>query len=115
MAQQIDFGLMKFATYEDYLDSITHLTDYHYIRHMKSTRKLAMIGHHVSKVYTAIEFIKIKNQIFEKLNPKSTSTLLYGRNYSGNDEVLKALAEREEPNILKKLAVIHIYIYIYII
>lgn len=103
--QKLDYGLSKFATYENYLDSMVHNDEYLYIAHVKSARKLAVLKSGVGKVYTSDEFYKIKFQISEELNPKVLSKPLYANHFHGDDEVLQALASREQLNITKRLAV----------
>lgn len=104
MARNLDFQLDKFKTYEEYVESkLNFKKDYKYLSSIKMARNVAMLAYR-TKVYSADEFNKMKALIYETMNPKSVSQQLYGK-YCTNDDVLEALALREEPNLLKKMAV----------
>lgn len=105
MTQFLDYGLDEFKTYEEYVESKFNLKkDYRYLSNIRMARQLAMLGFR-TKVYSAAEFYKMKELIYETINPKAVSLQLYGKYLNNDDEVLKALVQREEDNLMKKTAV----------
>lgn len=107
MTSGVDLGLLQFNTYDEYIRSFTNLEDYRYFPDMKSLKHFLKIGYRsTSKIYDVDEFLKMKVKIADFLNPKISSRVLYGNYMKGNDAALLALAEREEPNLNKKLSVI---------
>lgn len=105
MTRNLDFGIDKFKTYEEYVESkLNFKRDYRYLSSTTMARNMAMQGYR-TKVYTADEFYKMKALIYETVNPKAVSLQLYGKYCIINDDVLAALAAREEPNLLYKMSV----------
>lgn len=107
MTSGVDLGLLPFNNYDEYIRSFTNLDDYRYFPDMKSLKHFLKIGYRsTSKIYGVDEFLKMKVKIADFLNPKISSRVLYGSYIKGDDAALLALAEREEPNLNKKLSVI---------
>lgn len=105
MTQFLDYGLDEFKTYEEYVESKFNMKkDYKYLSNIRMARQVAMLGFR-TKVYSEAEFYKMKELIYETVNPKAVSLQLYGKYLNNDDEVLTALVQREEDNLLKKTAV----------
>ncbi|KAM8714706.1 hypothetical protein ACLKA7_001116 [Drosophila subpalustris] len=107
MVENLDRSLLTFASYSDYLNSFIKSDDYLYLGSMGTVRRFVKLGYRCSsKVFEESEFHKIRHQLAILINPKVTSDVLYGRYFKGTDAALKALMEREEPNMLRKLSTI---------
>ncbi|KAH8273820.1 hypothetical protein KR044_001145, partial [Drosophila immigrans] len=104
MATNLDFSLLNFASYDNYLNSFVRTEDYRYIDSFLSIRKLVKLGYRGSgKVYEESEFYAMKKKLAEFINPKPTA--LFGRFFKGTDNALKALMERESYNIARTISV----------
>ncbi|XP_033150616.1 cilia- and flagella-associated protein 299-like [Drosophila busckii] len=107
MATDIDYNLLKFETYEDYLLSFIKIEDYRYLGGMRAIRRFVKLGYRTNaKVYEEHEYTKLRNQLLEYLNPKFNSAIFFGSYLKVNDAALVALADREELNMMNKLATI---------
>ncbi|XP_030561470.1 cilia- and flagella-associated protein 299-like isoform X1 [Drosophila novamexicana] len=103
----MDLRLLNFQSYEDYLKALIKTEDYRYLSAMQPIRKLVNLGYRCSsKVYEQNEFHKLQKQLQEHINPKISSSVLYGNYFKGTDAGLKALVDREEANLLQKLSTI---------
>ncbi|XP_030561471.1 cilia- and flagella-associated protein 299-like isoform X2 [Drosophila novamexicana] len=104
----MDLRLLNFQSYEDYLKALIKTEDYRYLSAMQPIRKLVNLGYRCSsKVYEQNEFHKLQKQLQEHINPKISSSVLYGNYFKGTDAGLKALVDREEANLLQKLSFVY--------
>ncbi|KAH8418891.1 hypothetical protein KR222_009761, partial [Zaprionus bogoriensis] len=102
----VDLNLLKYNTYTDYLSSFMKAEDYRYFGNMGSIRKLVKLGYRSTRMYSEDEYKAMIEKIAEMINPKVTSSILYGNYFYGDDEALEALAEREEANLLSRISTI---------
>lgn len=106
MSGGVDFSLMPFVSYDQYMKSFTNIEDFRYFPSKSSLKKFITIGYRSTlKIYEEDEFHKMKMKIADFLNPKIASRVLYGHYIKSDDPALIALAEREEDNINGKMAV----------
>lgn len=106
MSGGVDLGLLPFNTYDEYMKSFSTLEDFRYFPSRTSLKKFITIGYRSTlKIYEEDEFLKMKIKIADFLNPKIASRVLYGNYIKGDDAALVALAEREEDNLNRKIAV----------
>jgi len=106
MSANLDLTLLNFSSYREYLNSFIKADDYLYLGSMSTVRRFVKLGYRSSgKVCEEVEFDKIRSQLATILNPRVSSDILYGKFFKGTDAALKALMEREEPNLLLKLSV----------
>ncbi|KAH8377642.1 hypothetical protein KR093_006403 [Drosophila rubida] len=102
-----EFGLLRFESYAEYLQSFQYVEDHRYIGNLTAINKLVRLGYrNTGRVYTEEEFDKNKLKSFELINPKIVVRDLSDKWITMNDPGLRALAERERPNLLKKLSTI---------
>lgn len=106
MSANLDLSLLNFTSYSEYLNSFIKTEDYLYLGSKSSVRRFVKLGYRsTAKVCEESEFDKIRSQLATILNPRITYDVLYGRYFKGTDPALKALMEREEPNLMLKLSV----------
>ncbi|XP_034473177.1 cilia- and flagella-associated protein 299-like [Drosophila innubila] len=102
-----DFTLLNFNTYSEYLKSFQSIKDQRYIDDEKTINALVKLGYsNAGRIYEEDEFKKCKEMTLEVINPKIKLCLTSGHLVKGDDPALLALAEREKPNLLKKLSTI---------
>ncbi|KAH8377836.1 hypothetical protein KR093_007329, partial [Drosophila rubida] len=107
MGTRSDFNLMKFDTYSDYLKSFTRIEEYRYLGSLKIIRSVVKLGYcSNANIYEEDEFHSIKKHLHELINPKAITSKLFSKYLVGDDPALVALAQREEPNVQKKLSTI---------
>ncbi|KAL7740462.1 hypothetical protein ACLKA6_006994 [Drosophila palustris] len=102
-----DFTLLKYNTYAEYLRSFQSVKDKRYINDEDTINSLVKLGYtNTGRIYEEDEFKKCKDLTWELINPKIKLCLMSGHLVKGDDPALLALAERERPNLLKKLSTI---------
>ncbi|XP_064553947.1 cilia- and flagella-associated protein 299-like [Drosophila montana] len=107
MSGNVDFNLLNFQSYEDYLNSFIKKEEYRYLSSMQPIRKLVKLGYRcTAKVYEEHEFYQLRKQLHDHISPKVLSSVLYGSYFKGTDAALQALVDREEANLLQKLSTI---------
>lgn len=106
MSGGVDLSLLPFVSYDQYMRSFTNIEDYRYFPSKSCLKKFITIGYRSTlKIYEEDEFHKMKIKIADFLNPKIASRVLYGNYLKIDDPALIALAEREEDNLNRKIAV----------
>ncbi|KAH8274005.1 hypothetical protein KR044_007712 [Drosophila immigrans] len=107
MGARSDFNLLKFKSYNDYLQSFTKIDEYRYLSSIKVIRSFVKLGYSTNAtVYEENEFYKIKKRLHDLVNPKAITSKLFSQYLVGDDPALVALAQREERNVQKKLSTI---------
>ncbi|XP_030561516.1 cilia- and flagella-associated protein 299-like [Drosophila novamexicana] len=102
-----DFGLLQFENYSDYIKSFISIKDQRYMESSKAITQFVKLGYRTTtKIYECDEFEYIRNKTLELINPRIQLGLQCGQYIKGNDPGLRALAEREVPNLLQKLSTI---------
>ncbi|XP_060657841.1 cilia- and flagella-associated protein 299-like [Drosophila nasuta] len=102
-----DFTLLNFETYEEYLQSFQTVKDHRYLGCLSAINELAKLGYrNTSRIYNEEEFKLCRMKTLELMNPKIKMSITSGHLVKSNDPGLQALAERETPNLLKKLSTI---------
>ncbi|CAG2059642.1 unnamed protein product [Timema podura] len=109
MSNQVegDRRLLRFHSYEDYLDSFVTPTDLKYLRSTVAARAIAELGYRSSGETLSRElFHKRLKAVKESLYPSRKPYQLCSVNLHFDDDLLKELALRERPNRVGLLATI---------
>lgn len=94
----LDFGLLKFATYEEYLDSYVTPEDLRYLRSVKYARLIAKLGYNsTSEMLSQDDFEARRKFAKELLNPSKKPHEMYSQHHI-DDPVINELAARERAN-----------------
>ncbi|KAH8418867.1 hypothetical protein KR222_007219 [Zaprionus bogoriensis] len=102
-----DHTLLNFETYSEYIKSLITISDQRYLQNQPAATVLVKLGFRTTnRIYDEPEFTKIREKTLDLMNPMIKSIVMCGTFLTGDDPALKALAEREQPNILQKLSTI---------
>ncbi|XP_030240143.1 cilia- and flagella-associated protein 299 [Drosophila navojoa] len=107
--KRIDFGILDFNTYEDYLESYTTKQDKQYLRRKDVIAKYLKLGYRATSApYDAAEFKRRQFLAMNAIRPKTSDEQYFSRYLSPNnkDPVLLQFKEREFPIYSKILATI---------
>ncbi|XP_030561440.1 cilia- and flagella-associated protein 299-like [Drosophila novamexicana] len=100
------YNILKFETYEEYLQSFAKVEEHRYLGNKKVIGELVKLGYrsHVP-ILEKDEFLKCRQRLRQFLNPKVIEKL-FSVYRTSDDPALVALADREEPNVLMRLSTI---------
>ncbi|XP_017857117.1 PREDICTED: uncharacterized protein C4orf22 [Drosophila arizonae] len=107
--KRIDFGVLDFDTYEDYLESYTTKQDKQYLRSHDMIARYLKLGYRATSApYDAAEFKRRQFLAMHAIRPKTSNDQCFSRFLSPNntDPVLLQFKEREFPIYSKILATI---------
>lgn len=106
--QDFNESLVKFNTYEDYLESFIASNDLFYLETLNAARLIAEYGYRNStgKTLTREDFDIKKEVMREILNPSIKQHQMFSYDCKIEDSFLVNLAERERPNRLGSLSTI---------
>ncbi|XP_014766515.2 uncharacterized protein LOC6500367 isoform X2 [Drosophila ananassae] len=103
-----DFSIIKFNNYQEYLHSFTTVQDFRYLPSHKTVKTLTKLGYREHRsFYEEDEFLGVKKQVEQLLNPTVSSMVYYSQYFKGTDPALVALVEREHVNVQQEISVDH--------
>ncbi|EDW57932.1 cilia- and flagella-associated protein 299 [Drosophila virilis] len=101
-----DFSILKFETYEDYLQSFARVEEYRYLGSKRVIGAMVKLGYCTNApIMEKDEFLLRRQRLKQSLNPKVIDKL-FSVYRTSDDPALVALADREEPNVLMSLSTI---------
>lgn len=106
--KRVDFGILDFKTYEEYLESYTTKQDKQYMRRKNMIAKFLKLGYRATSApYDADEFERRQFLAMNAIRPKTSNEQYFSRYLSpdNTDPVLLQFKERELPIYSKVLAV----------
>ncbi|KAH8382923.1 hypothetical protein KR009_005807, partial [Drosophila setifemur] len=102
-----DFSIIKFDTYKEYLHSFTTAEDYRYLPCNKTVTTLTKLGYREHRsFYEEDEFLNVKKQVEQLLNPTVSAQVYYSQYFKGTDPALRALVKRENVNVIGEISTI---------
>ncbi|XP_017084388.2 cilia- and flagella-associated protein 299 [Drosophila eugracilis] len=102
-----DFSIAKFSNYQEYLQSFTTVEDYRYLPFHKTVVTLTKLGYREHRTfYMEDEFLSMKKQVEQLLNPTVSAQIYYSQYFKGTDPALRALVERETYNVQQEISTI---------
>ncbi|KAH8330258.1 hypothetical protein KR067_000531, partial [Drosophila pandora] len=102
-----DFSIIKFNNYQEYLHSFTTVQDFRYLPTHKTVKTLTKLGYREHRsFYEEDEFLGVKKQVEQLLNPTVSSMVYYSQYFKGTDPALVALVEREHVNVQQEISTI---------
>nr|ACS78067.1 MIP11568p [Drosophila melanogaster] len=102
-----DFSIAKFNNYQEYLHSFTTVEDFRYLPFHKTVITLTKLGYREHRTfYEEDEFLNVKKQVEQLLNPTVSAQIYYSQYFKGTDPALWALAEREHGNVQQEILTI---------
>lgn len=108
-----DFSIAKFNNYQEYLHSFTTVEDFRYLPFHKTVITLTKLGYREHRTfYEEDEFLNVKKQVEQLLNPTVSAQIYYSQYFKGTDPALWAIAEREHGNVQQEISVKTFKIYI---
>lgn len=106
--KNVDFSVLEFDNYTDYINSFATVHDYRYLNNQRTIKTIVQLGYRTTKVpYTADEFAKRVNMAVEAIRPKTAHVGLFSDLMSptNQDPVLLEFKAREPLNLNKILSV----------
>ncbi|EDV31893.1 uncharacterized protein Dana_GF14314 [Drosophila ananassae] len=107
--KNVDFSVLEFDNYTDYINSFATVHDYRYLNNQRTIKTIVQLGYRTTKVpYTADEFAKRVNMAVEAIRPKTAHVGLFSDLMSptNQDPVLLEFKAREPLNLNKILSTI---------
>ncbi|XP_017047507.1 cilia- and flagella-associated protein 299 [Drosophila ficusphila] len=103
-------SLIHFNDYKDYVDSFITLKDIRYVGSRQVQRKLiqnACGKNCLGNILTKEQFLQRREKELSQLRPRAIGgSQLYGDFFTGNDEVLRQIAIREERLLQKQISTV---------
>ncbi|KAH8244476.1 cilia- and flagella-associated protein 299 [Drosophila bipectinata] len=107
--KNVDFSVLEFENYNDYISSFATAQDYRYLNNQNTIKTIVQLGYRTTKIpYSSDEFAKRVTMAVEAIRPKTTHVGLFGDLMSptNKDPVLLEFKARESLNRNKILSTI---------
>ncbi|KAI8038120.1 hypothetical protein M5D96_009161 [Drosophila gunungcola] len=76
--KSIDFSVLEFDTYNDYITSFATVKDYRYLNNQNTIKTIVQLGYRTTKIpYTSDEYVKRVDIALEAIRPKTTHIGLF--------------------------------------